>query len=128
MRLRITVLATAIAVSRSQRSHHGTAAAAPLHNRGLTIQRSPPHTSSPGEAVLIYGRLQGPGHANQVIRLYHRINPNPVFTLIATRGPTRWASMSSRARRGSCSVNRSWFVRGPGLSTAAPCTSASRPW
>src|SRR5262249_14565614 len=82
MRLRCTVLATALAAL-GPAAVPGPASAAPRHNRGLTIH-AVPHQIIAGEAVLIFGHLKGPGHGNQVIRLYHRINPFPFFTLVGT--------------------------------------------
>ena len=82
MRLRFTVLATVVAALASA-AVQAAAGAAPQHNRGLTIHAVPHHIIA-GEAVLIYGQLQGPDHGNQVIHLYHRINPRPFFTLIGT--------------------------------------------
>ena len=63
MRLRITVLAAALAAL-AFAAVPGIAGAAPQHNRGLTIHAVPDHIIA-GEAVLIYGRLKGPDHANQ---------------------------------------------------------------
>ena len=82
MRLRITVLACALTACASA-AVPSLAGAAPVHNRGLTIHAVPQHIIA-GEAVLIYGQLKRADHANQVIRLYHRINPNPGFSLIGT--------------------------------------------
>ncbi len=114
MRLRFTVLATVL-VAFASAAITSTAGAAPLHNRGLTINATP-HSIVAGEAVLIYGRLQGPGHANQVIRLYHRINPNPFFTLISTTRTDALGFYEFTRAEGIVLSNRSWFVRGPGLS------------
>ncbi len=113
MRLRITVLAAVIAAF-AFAAVAGTAGAAPHHNRGLTIH-AVPHRIIAGEAVLIYGQLKGPDHANQLIRLYHRINPNPRFSLISvTRTDSAGRYEFTRAE-GIVETNRSWFVRGPGL-------------
>src|ERR1700684_3902500 len=80
MRLRLTVLACALTAC-AFTAIPGVAAAAPQHNRGLSIH-AVPHQIVAGEAVLIYGQLKGPDHGNQLIRLYHRINPAPFFSLI----------------------------------------------
>ena len=58
MRLRFTVLATVLAALASL-AVPAAAGAAPQHNRGLTIH-AVPHSIIAGEAVLIYGRLEGP--------------------------------------------------------------------
>ncbi|MFZ0087885.1 MAG: hypothetical protein WAL63_00145 [Solirubrobacteraceae bacterium] len=113
MRLRFTVLAcalTALAASVAP----SIAGAAPVRNRGLTIH-AVPHTIIAGDAVFIYGHLSGPDHANQVIRLYHRINPNPQFSLIgSTKTDANGVYEFTRAE-GIVLTNRSWFVRGPGF-------------
>jgi hypothetical protein len=111
MRLRFTVLACALA------AFAGTAApsiagAAPVHNRGLTIH-AVPHGIIAGEAVLIYGQLKGPDHAGQVIRLYHRINPNPFFSVIGTTRTNANGQYEFVRPDGIVLTNRSWFVRGP---------------
>src|ERR1700733_15863100 len=82
MRLRFTVLATA-RTALAFAAIPSLASAAPHHNRGLTIHALP-HSIIAGEAVLIYGRLEGADNANQTIRLYHRVNPTPTFSLIGT--------------------------------------------
>lgn len=113
MRLRFTLLACALAAC------VGTAApalagAAPVHNRGLTIH-AVPNPIIAGEAVLIYGQLEGPSHANQVIRLYHRINPNSHFSLISTTRTNANGQYEFTRAEDIVETNRSWFVRGPGL-------------
>jgi hypothetical protein len=113
MRLRITVLACALAAL-VPAALPSLAGAAPQHNHGLSI-RAVPHTIIAGESVLIYGRLTGPNHANQTITLYHRINPNPRFSVIgATRTDSRGLYEFTRAE-GIVQSNRSWYVRGPGF-------------
>lgn len=111
MRLRFTVLATVLVASAGA-CITSTAGAAPRHNRGLTIRASPPSIVA-GEAVLIYGRLRGPDHANQAIRLYHRINPNSFFTLISTVRTDALGLYEFKRAEGIVLSNRSWFVRGP---------------
>jgi hypothetical protein len=113
MRLRITVLACALAAL-APAALPSLAGAAPQHNQGLSI-RAVPHQIIAGETVLIYGRLSGPNHANQTIRLYHRINPNPSFSIIGvTRTDAQGLYEFTRAE-GIVQSNRSWFVRGPGF-------------
>ncbi|MGZ4166550.1 MAG: hypothetical protein ACXVFO_08105 [Solirubrobacteraceae bacterium] len=114
MRLRITVLACALAALACAAAP-SFAGAAPVHNRGVTIHAVPQHIIA-GEAVLIYGQLKGPDHANQVIRLYHRINPNPQFTLIGITKTNANGQYEFTREEGIVDTNRSWFVRGPGFS------------
>ncbi len=113
MRLRFTVLACALSAL-APAALPSLASAAPQHNRGLSI-RAVPHRIIAGESVLIYGRLHGPNHANQTIRLYHRINPRPGFSLISvTRTDSQGLYEFTRAE-GIVQSNRSWYVRGPGF-------------
>jgi hypothetical protein len=114
MRLRITVLAAAIAVF-ALGAVPGIAGAAPQHNRGLTIHAVPGHILA-GDAVLIYGRLEGPGHANRQVRLYHRINPNVRFSLIGITRTNTFGEYEFTRAEGVVLSNRSWFVRGPSFS------------
>ncbi|MGB9185552.1 MAG: hypothetical protein WCB67_15960 [Solirubrobacteraceae bacterium] len=113
MRLRVTVLACALAAL-VPAALPSLADAAPQHDRGISI-RAVPHAIIAGESVLIYGRLTGPKHANQTITLYHRINPQPSFSVIgATKTDSRGLYEFTRAE-GIVESNRSWYVRGPGF-------------
>ncbi len=112
MRLRITVLACALAALASAAAP-SIAGAGPLHNRGLTIHAVPQHIIA-GEAVLIFGQLKGPDHANQVVTLYHRINPNPGFTVIGSTRTNANGQYEFTRQEGIVDTNREWFVRGPG--------------
>ena len=111
MRLRFTVLAAAVAAV-ALAAVPGLAGAAPRHSRGLTIH-AVPHSIIAGEAVLIFGQLEGPDHGNQVIRLYHRVNPNRGFTLISTTHTDPAGQYEFTRAEGLVLTNRSWFVRGP---------------
>ena len=113
MRLGITVLACALSALACA-AGPSFAGAAPVHNRGLTIHAVPQHIIA-GEAALIYGQLKGPNHANQLIRLYHRINPNPQFTLIGVTKTNANGQYEFTRQEGIVQTNRNWFVRGPGL-------------
>ena len=113
MRLRITVLACALAALASAAAP-SIAGAGPIHNRGLTIHAVPQHIIA-GEAVLIFGQLKGPGHANQPITLYHRINPNPGFTVIGTTRTNANGQYEFTRQLGIVDTNREWFTRGPGV-------------
>jgi hypothetical protein len=113
MRLRFTVLACALGASVSM-ALSGAAGAAVVRNRGLTIH-AVPRPIIAGEAVLIYGRLEGSGHANQLIRLYHRIDPAPRFTLIGTTRTNAVGQYEFTRAENIVETNRSWFVRGVGV-------------
>lgn len=112
MRPRITVLAAGVAMF-AFAAVPGIAGAAPQHNRGLTIN-AVPHSIQAGDPVLIYGRLKGPGHADQPITLYHRINPRPFFTVIQRTRTDSAGRYEFIRLRDIVNTNRSWFVRGPG--------------
>ncbi|HEY3726449.1 MAG TPA: hypothetical protein VGL51_04710 [Solirubrobacteraceae bacterium] len=112
MRSRITVLAAGIATL-AFAAVPGIAGAAPQHNRGLTIH-AVPHSIQAGDPVLIYGQLKGPGHADQPITLYHRINPRPFFTVIQRTRTDSAGRYEFIRLRDIVQTNRSWFVRGPG--------------
>jgi hypothetical protein len=103
------ILATFLALAMP--SH---AAAAPRHNRGLTIQ-STPDPSTAGQGVLIYGQLKGPGNADRRIVLYHRINPAPHFTPISVTRTNAAGFYEFVRADGIVISNRNWFVRGPRL-------------
>jgi hypothetical protein len=113
MRLRLTMLACALTTGACT-AVTGIAAAAPVHNRGLTIH-AVPHDIIAGEAVLIYGQLDGPGHADQVVRLFHRIALQPTFTVIGTTRTNAAGQYEFTRPDGIVDTNRNWFVRGPGL-------------
>ena len=113
MRLRPTLLACMLCACACT-AVPSIAGAAPVHNRGLTIHAVPNHIIA-GEAVLIYGRLKGPDHANQVVQLFHRINPNPQFSLIQTARTNAAGQYEFIRADGIVVSNRSWFVRGPGF-------------
>ncbi|MGI8506680.1 MAG: hypothetical protein ACR2MK_07710 [Solirubrobacteraceae bacterium] len=114
MRLRLTVLACALSALACAVTP-AVAGAAPRHNHGLTIHAVPHHIIA-GEAVLIFGQLKGPNSAGQPIQLYHRINPNPSFSLIGTTKTDSAGRYEFIRQEGVVETNRSWYVRGPGLS------------
>ncbi|MGH2893412.1 MAG: hypothetical protein ACRDPM_09120 [Solirubrobacteraceae bacterium] len=112
MRLRITVLVCALSALASAAAP-SIAGAGPLHNRGLTIHAVPHHIIA-GESVLIFGHLKGPDHVNQVITLYHRINPNRGFTVIGVTRTNANGQYEFTRQVGIVDTNREWFARGPG--------------
>lgn len=111
MHPRVTVLASALAAL-AFAAVPSIASAAPQHNRGLTIHNVPSSIIA-GESVLIYGQLKGADHANQEIRLYHRIAPSQQYTLIGTTKSNSAGQYEFTRAEGVVETNRSWFVRGP---------------
>jgi hypothetical protein len=112
MRLRFTVLATALAAFVIA-AIPSLAGAAPHHNRGLTIHAVPPSINA-GDEVDIIGRLTGPNAGGQTVRLWHRINPNEQFTPLGTRTTDSAGRYEFQRADGIVDSNRSWFVVGPG--------------
>ncbi len=90
----------------------GVASAAPVHNRGLTINATP-NPIIAGEGVLIYGQLKGGTVKGQPIRLYHRVNPSAHFSLIGKTTTDSFGFYEFTRAEGVVYTNRSWFVRGP---------------
>ena len=113
MRLRFTVLATAVAAL-ALAAVPGVASAAPRHNRGLTIH-AVPHSIIAGEAVLIFGQLQGPDTPTRRSGSITAINPNRCFSLIGDDPHRLDRAVRVHPGRGLVLTNRSWFVRGPGF-------------
>jgi len=112
MRLRVGVLACTLAAIGAALAP-GVAGAAPRHNHHLTIAAVPDPIAA-GEGVLIYGQLEGADSAGQRIFLYHRINPQPFFSLIGTTVTNQFGFYEFTRAEGVVVSNRSWFVRGPG--------------
>jgi hypothetical protein len=111
MRLRIAVLATALSALTFV-ALPGISNAAPRHNHGLTIDATP-NPIVAGDPVLIYGQLNVPDQSNQTIRLYHRINPQPFFTLIGVTKTNAQGFYEFTRAEDIVLTNRNWFVRGP---------------
>jgi hypothetical protein len=114
MRLRLAVLASLLAALAAVLAP-SAASAAPKHNHGLTIAAVPKHILA-GEAVLIYGHLTGSDDANQLIRLYHRVNPHLGYSLVGTTHTDASGFYEFTRADGIVTTNRSWFVRGPDAS------------
>jgi len=111
MRLRFVVLAYALSAL-AFAAAPGIAGAAPHHNHGLTIAVAP-NPIIAGDHVTIYGQLKGSGSGDQTIRLFHRVNPDRVFTPIEAT-TTNGAGFYEFTRAEDVVLsNRSWFVRGP---------------
>jgi hypothetical protein len=111
MRLRFALLGSLLAVLMAAVAPT-IAGAAPHHNRGLTINATP-NPITAGSGVLIYGQLRGGNVAGQPVKLYHRINPSPQFTLIGRTTTDRFGFYDFTRAEGIVYTNRSWFVRGP---------------
>jgi hypothetical protein len=112
MRTRFVVLAAVLSALVAVAAP-GVAGAAPRHNRGLTIAATP-NPINAGEGVFIYGQLNGANNANQLIVLYHRINPRRGFTVIQTARTDGFGFYHFVRADGIVMTNREWFVRGPG--------------
>jgi hypothetical protein len=111
MRLRIAVLATALSALTFV-ALPGISSAAPRHDHGVTIDATP-NPIIAGDPVLIYGQLNLANRANQTIRLYHRINPAPFFTLIGVTKTNAQGFYQFTRAEDVVLTNRSWYVRGP---------------
>ena len=110
MRLRFALLGSLLAVLVAVAAPN-IASAAPHHNRGLTINATP-NPIIAGEGVLIYGQLRGGDVAGQPVKLYHRINPSPQFSLIGKTTTDKFGFYAFTRAEGIVYTNRSWFVRG----------------
>jgi hypothetical protein len=115
MRLRSAVLALLSSALVSIAVPAGALAHGPRHNHGVTIAATPNPILS-GEAVLIYGQLNGSNHSGQTINLYHRVNPAHSFTLIGTTQTLANGFYEFTRAEGVVTTNRSWFVTAPNLS------------
>lgn len=114
MRPRFVVLASLLAALTAL-SAPSFAQAAPRHNRGLTINVTP-NPILAGEAVLIYGQLNGSPVAGQTVVLYHHLAGSD-------RGYTRVSSTTTDSRgfysfpraEDVVTTDRSWYVREAGV-------------
>ena len=113
MRTRSALLASLVAVA-GVAAAPALADAAPHHNHGLTIVSSE-DPSITGDSLDITGQLTGASAVGQKIVLYHRINPNAVFTVIGSTTTTSGGQYTFTRADGVVITNRSWFVRAPGL-------------
>lgn len=111
MRLRFAVLASLLTTLVAVVAPN-VAGAAPRHNDGLTINATP-NPILAGEGVLIYGQLNGTNVGGRRIRLYHRIDPAPSFTLIGTTTTNSFGFYEFTRAEGVVLTNRNWFVTGP---------------
>jgi hypothetical protein len=114
MRLRLAVLA-AVVTSLAAAVVPSVASAAPVHNRGLTINAIP-NPILAGEGVFIYGQLNAGPVAGQTIVLYHHLaGSGQGYTRVSqTTTDSRGFYEFSRAEE-VVMTNRSWFVREGGI-------------
>jgi hypothetical protein len=88
------------------------AAAWPARDHGLTINATPDPIVA-GEAVLVYGQLNGPDSAGQTIVLFHRVIPAEHFSMIGVTTTNALGFYEFLRPDGVVLTNRDWFVRGP---------------
>jgi len=114
MRLRIALLA-AMASTLVAVAVPSIAAAAPHHNRGLTIHAAP-NPIMAGDGVLIYGQLNGNDVSSKRIVLYHHISGSHTgFTRISVTTTDSHGFYEFTRAEGIVQTNRSWFVTAPAL-------------
>jgi hypothetical protein len=89
------------------------ALAAPRLNHGLTINATPKPIIA-GEAVLIYGQLNGPDSGARTVVLHQRINPAGAFTVAHSTVTNAGGFYEFIEPVGVVTSNRSWFVTSPG--------------
>ena len=113
MRPRLAVLATVVTTLLAVAIPSGVTAA-PVHNRGLTINAIP-NPIDAGEGVFIYGHLNAAPVGGQTIILYHRLaGTNFGYTKVGrTKTDSRGFYEFTRAED-VVLTNRSWFVREQG--------------
>ncbi len=119
MRSRIAVLASlaATAATVAVAMAPGVAAAAPKHNRGLTINVTP-NPINAGDPVLIYGQLSGTDIAGRTIVLYRHISGSGQGYSVVQHTTTNSFGFYEFTRAdGVVNTNRSWFVRQAGAPT-----------
>jgi hypothetical protein len=103
--IRASVLAGALAVLGAGGAHAGPAGK-------LTIHVVPGQTIA-GEAVLIYGALNGPDHAGQRVVLHQRIAPATTFGGNRSVVTTASGQYEFTLGEGIVMTDRSWYVTGP---------------
>jgi hypothetical protein len=103
----------------------GVASAAPIHNRGLTINATP-NPIIAGEGILFYGQLKGGTVKGQPIRLYHRVNPSAHFSLVGKTTIDRFGFYEFTRAEGLCTRTAAGSCGGRTARTAARFTSWCR--
>jgi hypothetical protein len=112
MRFRIAVLASVL-MGFGGLAAPSLTTAAPRHNHHLTIAATP-NPILAGQGVVIYGHLQGPGNAGQVIRLYHHLaDSGPGYTLVGSTTTNSAGFYEFTREEQVVETNRNWYVVGP---------------
>ncbi len=111
MRPRFTLLVGAVVTLAA--AMPGVVSAAPRRDHGLTIAATPDPIIA-GEAVLIYGQLNGADNAGQTIRLYHHLaGSQRGYTLVTSTTTDSTGFYEFPRAEDVVYTNRNWFVRGP---------------
>lgn len=115
MRLRIAVVASVLC-SLVVVALPGSANARVHHPRRYQLSiNAAPNPILAGDGVLIYGRLAGPNHDNQKIRLYHHVAGGaPGFQFVTSTTTDAFGFYEIPRADGVVLTNRDWFVAGPG--------------
>lgn len=112
MRLRVSVLACALAMLGSLVAAGLASAASPSTNQ-LTIAAAPNPVSS-GDAVVIYGQLSGPNNSSQAISLYHHvIGSGQSYTYVTKTTTDSFGRYEFIRPEGLVYTNRNWYVQDP---------------
>jgi len=102
--LTLVVSVPATAMNKRHRHPH------PHLNHGLTIAAAP-NPISTGEPVLVYGQLNGAGHAGRTITLWHHISGmRGGFTKVTTTTTDANGFWSIPRAAGVVTTNRRWFA------------------
>jgi len=114
MRLRLAVLATLV-TTLAAGAVTGIAAAAPRHDRGLTIN-AVPNPIDAGDGVFIYGQLNTKPVGGQTIVLYHHLAGSGFgYTKVGQTTTDSHGFYEFTRAEGVVMTNRSWFVREQGI-------------
>lgn len=114
MRLRLAVLASVV-TTLSAFAVPSLVTAAPVHNRGLTINAIP-NPIDAGDGVFIYGHLNVPPMGGQTIVLYHHLaGSGRGYTRIGQTTSDSHGFFEFTRAEGVVRTNRSWFVREGGI-------------
>jgi hypothetical protein len=112
MRPRFTVLALLVSALALVAVPAAASAHGPRHNHGLTINATPNPTIA-GQAVLIYGQLNGTDSGGQRIFLYHHVAGTPGYSLIGSTKTLSNGFYDFPRVEGVVTTNRSWFATAP---------------
>jgi hypothetical protein len=115
MRLRLAVLASVVTTLVAV-AVPSVAAAAPVHNRGLTINAIPNPLPQAGDGVFIYGFLHVGPVAGQTVVLYHQLAGSGLgYTRIGVTKTDSHGFYEFTRAEDVVLTNRSWFVREAGI-------------